>query len=68
MDEAILRCDALGNMDFRGLFTLFRKFGTSHLDPIEKFGRYPGRNAAMGRESTPEEVAFLKAAPSWAKP
>lgn len=26
---------------------------------IEKFGRYPERNAALGRENTPEEKAYL---------
>ena len=26
---------------------------------IRRFGRYPQRNAALGRDSTPEEVAFL---------
>jgi uncharacterized protein (DUF924 family) len=27
---------------------------------IEKFGRYPHRNEILGRESTPEEIEFLK--------
>jgi uncharacterized protein (DUF924 family) len=27
---------------------------------IQRFGRFPHRNAALGRESTPEEIAFLK--------
>jgi uncharacterized protein (DUF924 family) len=31
-----------------------------HLDIIERFGRFPHRNAALGRISTPEEVAFLQ--------
>ncbi len=26
---------------------------------IEKFGRFPDRNVALGRESTPEEIAYL---------
>ncbi|TZF90255.1 DUF924 family protein [Cognatilysobacter lacus] len=30
-----------------------------HLDIIERFGRFPHRNAALGRESTPAERAFL---------
>ncbi|KAH9878859.1 hypothetical protein J1614_002293 [Plenodomus biglobosus] len=30
-----------------------------HRRILEKFGRYPHRNAAMGRESTAEEVKFL---------
>ena len=31
-----------------------------HFVIIERFGRFPHRNAAMGRESTPEELEFLK--------
>ncbi|MGY4515013.1 uncharacterized protein (DUF924 family) [Lysobacter sp. HA18] len=30
-----------------------------HLDIIQRFGRFPHRNAALGRVSTPEEQAFL---------
>ncbi|HZX80262.1 MAG TPA: DUF924 family protein [Lysobacter sp.] len=30
-----------------------------HLDIIERFGRFPHRNAALGRETTPAERAFL---------
>ncbi|MFY8193222.1 MAG: DUF924 family protein, partial [Limnohabitans sp.] len=26
---------------------------------IDRFGRYPHRNALLSRESTPEELAFL---------
>ena len=32
----------------------------SHVDAIRKFGRYPHRNACLGRESTPEEKEWLK--------
>lgn len=32
----------------------------SHRDVIEQFGRFPHRNATLGRESTPEERQFLK--------
>jgi uncharacterized protein (DUF924 family) len=30
-----------------------------HREIIARFGRFPHRNAALGRTSTPEEVAFL---------
>lgn len=30
-----------------------------HLKIIERFGRFPHRNRALGRETTPEEQAFL---------
>ncbi len=31
-----------------------------HKAIIDKFGRYPHRNEALGRDSTPEELEFLK--------
>lgn len=35
-------------------------FELRHKAIIDRFGRYPHRNAALGRVSTPEEVEFLK--------
>ena len=35
-------------------------YATKHHDIIERFGRFPHRNAILGRASTAEEVAFLK--------
>ena len=35
-------------------------FEIKHRDIIEKYGRYPHRNAILGRESSPEEIAFLE--------
>jgi uncharacterized protein (DUF924 family) len=32
-----------------------------HRDLIRKFGRFPHRNAVLGRPSTPEEAEFLAA-------
>jgi uncharacterized protein (DUF924 family) len=31
-----------------------------HCDIVERFGRFPHRNAVLGRVSTPEELEFLK--------
>jgi len=36
------------------------KFEHMHKKIIDKFGRYPHRNAILGRESTTEEIEFLK--------
>jgi uncharacterized protein (DUF924 family) len=36
------------------------KFELKHKAIIDRFGRYPHRNAILGRASTPEEVEFLK--------
>ena len=30
-----------------------------HWEIVRRFGRFPHRNAALGRASTPEEIAFL---------
>ncbi|MEC7285479.1 MAG: DUF924 family protein, partial [Pseudomonadota bacterium] len=38
-------------------------FEKRHQKIIEMFGRYPHRNQILGRESTPEEVAYLKQNP-----
>ncbi len=37
-----------------------RPFAEAHRDIIRRFGRFPHRNAALGRVSTPEERAFLQ--------
>ncbi len=36
------------------------EFEIQHKDIIEKFGRYPHRNTILGRQSTEDEIAFLK--------
>jgi uncharacterized protein (DUF924 family) len=36
------------------------KWAEAHLVIIRRFGRFPHRNAALGRESTPAESEFLK--------
>jgi uncharacterized protein (DUF924 family) len=36
------------------------KFAAMHRDIIARFGRFPHRNALLGRASTPSEEAFLK--------
>lgn len=34
-------------------------FALLHLDVIRRFGRFPHRNGVLGRETTPEEAAYL---------
>jgi uncharacterized protein (DUF924 family) len=36
------------------------QFARWHLDVIQRFGRFPKRNKALGRESTPEELAYIE--------
>jgi uncharacterized protein (DUF924 family) len=36
------------------------RYAIRHREIIERFGRFPHRNALLGRESTPAEVEFLR--------
>ena len=36
-----------------------------HFEIVARFGRFPHRNASLGRASTPEEKAYLKTATTW---
>jgi uncharacterized protein (DUF924 family) len=36
------------------------EWAEKHAVVVRRFGRYPHRNAILGRASTPEEIAFLK--------
>lgn len=42
------------------LFATYLDFAEQHLAIIERFGRFPHRNAILGRASTAEELAFLE--------
>lgn len=44
----------------RKLFESYAGYARRHREVIERFGRFPHRNAILGRDSTPEEVEFLK--------
>lgn len=43
------------------------KSAIGHHDAIKRFGRFPHRNAVLGRENTPEEEEYLKEPPLWGK-
>jgi uncharacterized protein (DUF924 family) len=40
-------------------------YAQQHRDIIERFGRFPHRNRVLGRESTPQEIEFLKTHPGF---
>jgi uncharacterized protein (DUF924 family) len=44
------------NPDRRGSL---RRYGCSYIEVIERFGRFPHRNVILGRQPTPEELAFV---------
>lgn len=53
-ERCVVLCEAAGD-------TAFTKFAVLHRDIIARFGRFPHRDAALGRATTPEEQAFLDA-------
>ena len=47
------------NAEQKALFEGYLDYAVRHRQIIERFGRFPHRNRVLGRESTPEELAFL---------
>lgn len=48
-------------MGMRDLTGGYLRFAHQHRDVIRRFGRFPHRNAVLGRASSPEEQAYLSA-------
>lgn len=46
---------------WRAFAEAFVPYARSHREVVERFGRFPHRNAILGRASTPEERAYLDA-------
>jgi uncharacterized protein (DUF924 family)/Ran GTPase-activating protein (RanGAP) involved in mRNA processing and transport len=55
IEALITRCSRAQQRLARG----WRTGTLKHIDLLERFGRYPHRNAALGRPDTPAEAAFL---------
>jgi uncharacterized protein (DUF924 family) len=53
-DRCVALCEAMGDANYL-------KYAEAHRDVIRRFGRFPHRNRALARESTPEESAWLEA-------
>jgi uncharacterized protein (DUF924 family) len=65
-DEAVTRFQQLRDSsptELREKLDRNLHFAQLHRDIVLRFGRFPHRNAALGRESTAEELAFLKDGP-----
>jgi len=62
-DEAVSaykRLVAESPVELRSTFEKSLEYAEHHRDLIRQFGRFPHRNKILGRESTPEEDAYLK--------
>ncbi len=62
-ESAAVHAQALAVFSQPGLEDTLR-FERHHLSIIERFGRYPHRNAILGRSSSAAELAFLREAGS----
>ena len=58
-ESALLHTQAVTLFDQPGMEENLR-FELAHKAIVERFGRYPHRNAILGRISSAEEIAFLK--------
>jgi len=52
-ERSVDLCRQLGDQDFY-------HYALIHMDVIRRFGRFPHRNAVLGRQSTPEEISYLE--------
>lgn len=57
-DRSVALFEALGDANYLD-------YAVAHRDVIVRFGRFPHRNAVLGRETTPEEQVWLDAGGGW---
>lgn len=55
LEDQRLSCELMQDFDADQL-----RYAIRHREIIERFGRFPHRNAALGRDSTAAEIEFLK--------
>ena len=41
------------------------EYAQKHFDIVDRFGRFPHRNAALGRASRPDEAAAIEEGKDW---
>lgn len=44
---------------------MFQGYAQKHFDVVDRFGRFPHRNAALGRTTRPEEAAAVEEGKNW---
>lgn len=57
--EKFTQLAAEARPEFQALADNVLDYAHQHKDVIDEFGRFPHRNAILGRESTPDELAYL---------
>lgn len=59
-EECVTLFEELAVITGSGEIADFTRYAVAHRDVIARFGRFPHRNAILGRDSTPEELAYLE--------
>jgi uncharacterized protein (DUF924 family) len=59
-EECVTLFEELSAITGNELIEGFAHYAVAHRDVIAQFGRFPHRNAILGRESTPGELAYLE--------
>lgn len=59
LTQALADAMADSQPEIHKIFEGYVDYARRHREVIERFGRFPHRNASLGRESTPEELAYL---------
>jgi uncharacterized protein (DUF924 family) len=60
--SAYRRLVAESPAEMRSTFETSLEYAQEHRDLIRRFGRFPHRNAVLGRENTADEETYLKTA------
>lgn len=60
LNDQLLACDLMEPLTAFPETADAHRFAVRHCDIIRRFGRFPHRNAVLGRENTAVEIEFLK--------
>ncbi|MEW6443167.1 MAG: DUF924 family protein [bacterium] len=58
--ESLARLARIDRSPFTSFLAMSADYAERHAAIVERFHRFPHRNAILGRPSTPEEIAFLR--------
>lgn len=58
-EECVTLFEELAEITGNEQIASFTRYAVAHRDVIAQFGRFPHRNKLLGRESTPDELAYL---------
>jgi len=59
-NQCVALFEELAQLSDHPQFASFTRYAMAHRDVIAQFGRFPHRNAVLGRQSTPDELAYLE--------